>query len=184
MAMNNEKIAKGKIEEMEAIDKCYRRCLDETSPSFPNRLTQDRLNALIEEGEVLIDKENKRVFGAIRCTSVWSSELFPRSHSFAKSEAVLEGFTYAGERIVYIDFLFVDPSFRRKGRGKGLLKTVFSRYEEASFLLLLQEDEPKEFFLSLGFRPLLGDYGVETLPGAALYVRPYSKTGICSDPVF
>ena len=182
--MTNEKIAKAKIEEKEALDKCFRRCLEQDEELFSNRLDQARLDELLAEGEVLIAKENKRVLGAIRCTSLWEGHLFPKTHSYSKSDGVLEGFPYRGERIVYLDFLFVDPSFRRKGKGKELLKTIFSRYETTSFLLLLKEGDPKEYFTRFGFFPLYGDYGIESMENATLYVRPYTKTGICSDPAF
>ena len=182
--MSNEKIAKAKIEEKEALDKCFRRCLEQDGELFSYRLDQARLDELLQEGEVLIAKENKRVLGAIRCTSLWEGQLFPKTRSYSKSDEVLEGFPYRGERIVYLDFLFVDPSFRRKGKGKELLKTIFSRYEKTSFLLLLKESDPKEYFARFGFLPLYGDYGIESMENATLYVRPYTKTGICSDPAF
>ena len=182
--MVNEKIAKAKIEEKEALDKCFRRCLAEDEDIFSSRLDQERLDALLQEGEILIAKENKRVLAAIHCSSLWEGYLFPKTHSFSKSDEVLEGFPYRGERIVYVDFLFVDPSFRRKGKGGEMLKTIFSRYEKSSFLLLLKEGDPKEYFRKFGFFPLYGDYGIESMENATVYVRPYTKTGICSDPAF
>lgn len=147
-------------------------------------MDENRLCLSLDENEVVVLKENKRILGATRFTSIWEREFFPVSHSYAKASEILDDFPYRGESVVYLDFLFVDPSFRGNGRGKRMWEYCFHRYEKASFLVLLKENDPKDFFIKQGFVPLYRDYGVENMGGVTLYVKPYTKTGICSDPSF
>lgn len=183
--MENQKIAKAKPEEGEAIRKCYRR-VEEGLPghSFALRVNESRLDEDIAEGDLLIFKENKRVYGAIAFSSRWESKIFPKKRSYKEEDAILSEFPYQGERVVAIDYVFIDPVYRRKGYGKMLLNHVFHRYEEASFLLLLSQDDDIGFFESLGFRRIEREYDGQRMAGSKIYVRPYSKTGICSDPAF
>lgn len=182
--MASEKIAKAKPLEFALLSKCFRRVGIEDGEKLNRRIGEERLLALAEEGEVLILKSDKHILGAIAGTSRWENALFPLSHSYAKSDDVLDAFPYQGERVVYLDFIFIDPMDQRKGKGKELLNAYLHRYEETSFLVLLHDDDAIPFFTSMGFHPLFGNGENEVMPEAKLFVKPFVKTGICSDPPF
>ena len=175
--MNNEKIARVKKDEIEAMLKCYRRCLDD-SLSLGKRISEEELRLLGESGDITILKENKRVLGGFYATSLWKSRLFPYGLSYRDEDDLLSSFPHEDERIVYLDTLFLDPSFKGKGKGKDLLLTLLHRYEDSTFFLVLNEGDNLPFFLRNGF------YLLKTIEKGPLYVRPYQKQGICSDPNF
>ena len=184
--MENTKIAKAKREEKEAILKCARRVLayGEDS-SLSSRINEASIEEDIENGDLRILKQNKRVLGAIKAVSNWGDRLFKDGRNYKKEMDVLDGFAYEGERIVYVDYLFVDPSFNRKKLGTSLMQTLFHHYEESSFLLLLTEKDCLAFFRAMGFYKahIDEDLGFAIEKGR-LYVRPIQKTGLCSQPLF
>ncbi len=175
--MNNEKIAKIREDEVEPLLKCYRRCLD-NAPSLMARVDEMRLRELAAERSLTILKENKRILGAFFSTSLWKERLFPSGLSYREEDDLLYSFPHQGERIIYLDFLFLDPSFWGKGKGKDLLFTLLHRYEDSTFFMVLKEGDNIPFFAMNGFYPL------KQLDGGVLYVRPYQKQGICSAPRF
>ncbi|MCR5078613.1 MAG: GNAT family N-acetyltransferase [Bacilli bacterium] len=175
--MDNDKIAKNRIDEVEPLLKCYRRCLDDAT-SLSSRVSEARLKELAKDSSVTILKANKRILGAFFSTSLWKERLYPDGLSYREEDDLLSSFPHVGERIIYLDFLFLDPSFKGKGKGKDLLLTLLHRYEDSSFFLLLKEGDNIPFFAKNGFYPIR-----ETKHGT-LFVRPYQKQGICSDPRF
>ncbi|MBQ4255295.1 MAG: GNAT family N-acetyltransferase [Bacilli bacterium] len=175
--MNSEKIARVKKEEIEAMLKCYRRCLDDAS-SLSKRISEKELRTLAESGDITILKENKRVLGGFYATSLWKERLFPQGLSYREEDDLLSSFPHEDERIVYLDTLFLDPSFKGKGKGKDMLLSLLHRYEDSTFFLILNENDNMHFFLRNGFHYL------KTIEKGPLYVRPYQKQGICSDPSF
>ena len=184
--MENTKIAKCKIEEAEALLKCFRRVLAYGPlSSLPNRLNEAKLLEDVKEGNLFILKQNKRVLGALQATSSWGKALFKEGSTYKKEMDVLDGFPYAGERIVLLDYLFIDPTFLRKKYGKSLMDTLFRRYEETSFLVSLGEEDCLAFFEKMGFHHLYLEKDLNlALRGGQIYVRPNVKEGLCSKPIF
>ncbi len=184
--MANIKISKAKINESDITAKCFRRCLSSLQESFSARLNEDKLLSNIQNGETVIIKEDKRVYGALRYTSLWGEAIFGKETTYQKESSILESFPYNEEGVTFIDYLFVDPSLRNKGHGTTLMKDLFRRHEEDSFLIVLFEDDEIKFFENLGFRPL-NQFIINSknpLNGGRIYVKPFIKEGICSNPAF
>lgn len=183
--MENTKIAKAKKEESEALLKCFRR-VEAYGPksSLSFRLDETRILEDVNEERVYILKQNKRVLGAMMATSSWSNALFKQESSYKKEMEVLDAFAYQGERIVILDYLFVDPSFFRKKIGTSLMNTLLHHYEETTFLVCLTEEDCLPFFKKFGFRKLpLENLGLPLEKGE-VYARPNQKGGLCSKPLF
>ena len=155
---------------------------------YPGEASRDRflsgLGESIEAKRLWLGKSRKGYVSFAIVSHGVGDYFYPRSHSYAKSADLLEGFGYAEEGITIVEALHVDYAKQRRHNGLETLKAICGRYPKHTILAAIKEDNraAKGLFQRCGFLPLSGDYGIE-LPGGPylIYVKKYKKSGLCRE---
>lgn len=152
----------------------------------PNKEEQAAFFSLLEKepaGEAIyVAKERNKILGFIHISHSVSSSLFPKTNSYAKTDDLLYALSFGMEEVLSLKGVYIEPRHQNNGLGSELLKSVFARYKEASWITALDEgSEATHFFLHRGF----SFYGpIETeLPGKPkdILYRKYRPSGLCRE---
>lgn len=161
------------MDDLPALAKAFRRVEASLGEDFSfSSLKEEDLAKRIEDEQIAILKESKRIYGAICFSHSFSSYL-----SSNEEEELLDAIDYQGEDIAIIDSIFVDPSFQRKGYGRWLWKHLNGIYLYSTYVAFANE-ESVGFFASLGFQNS-GSKGKNII-----MVKPYGRIGLCSKAWF
>lgn len=152
---------------------------------------EERVDALIsslqediESHRAYVLKQRHDVFGFLIVSRDIEGEFFPRSHSYSKTSDLLEELGHRGEDVFVIKALFVDAAHQSEGIGQELLRSLFARFKEASFLLYVEEGNKKgrDFFAHHGFFACGHEESLERGPKPKkIYGKRYRPTGLCRE---
>lgn len=170
--------------DMESLLKCFRRVsVDSPLPSLSSYSDQTFFDAK-EESALFALKEAKRVYAGAIISHDVAASFFTKTNSQRKADDLLDRFSWNGEPLIVIRLLFVDPGLQRKGFGSMLLKDLYARYKDASFLLSVEKENESalRFFLKMGFINL-GECLFEYPVAEQRYflVKPFSPQGLCRE---
>lgn len=121
--------------------------------------------------DVLLLKNNTGFLKAIKRSSGFDYSFFNDIGFSNLSEMERSFFSVINsnfERVIYIDFIFVEPEFRLKGEGSGMLKDFLSEQECLSDLVFLVcyknplsiNGDIELFYIKNGFSTVLRDSNI------------------------
>ena len=182
-------IRKAKIEDLPALLCLYRDVGEDLlskgnpmwSEGYPNETI---LSSDIEDGRLYVLFEGKTLLGAASVSHDVAEAFFPQSHSYRKSDDLLERIGYRGEEIAILHRLAISPDRQKEGLGSEFLQSLLARYKGSTWVFCVYEKNEsalrfyqKRGFSSLGLYPGLeyGDYSSQYV----LY-RTYKREGLCS----
>ena len=150
------KIATAKSFDFEATKKCFRRVQEairlEGKNEFPSPMEPSEEE--LEDGRILILKEQGRVYGGLLFTHDVKKALFPHSSSWKELDSLLEDCGSTSESLLAITSFFIDPSYRHKGLGSLLLQDWIRRHNQSDIFLTCPLDhmDVVPFFQKKGFQ--------------------------------
>ncbi len=98
-----------------------------------------------------------------------------------KQNELLDQIGYYGEPLLFLESIFTDPFYKKKGNAKALFLSLVSAHKDATWLSLLPASRLSllPFFEVIGFKPY--DYASD---GSLILVRKKEKEGLCANPSF
>ncbi len=158
------------------VEKAARRAdMDFEEPFFD----EEKLLEAVNERRAYVLKDGLKIL------SLASFSFFPLEEIYGndvpKQNELLDQIGYYGEPLLFLESIFTDPFYKRKGNAKALFLSLVSSHKEASWLALLPSSRLSllPFFKSIGFKPY--DYAQG---GSLILVRKKEKEGLCANPSF
>ncbi len=133
----------------------------------------------VEERRAYVLKDGAKIL------SLASFSFFPLEEIYGndlpKQNELLDRIGYYGEPLLFLDSIFTDPFYKRKGNAKALFLSLVSAHKEATWLALLPPSRLSllPFFQAIGFKPY--DYAENK---SLILVRKKEKEGLCANPSF
>ena len=190
MNVKTHSIVKAKPEDIPAIVSLFKdvgeNLLEEGNPmwsgDYPGEedFVQD-----VEMGRLYVMKEGKRILGSASIAHDVAEAFFPQTHSYRKSDELLERIGYRGEPIAILERFAIAIDRQNQGLGSEFLQSLFAKYKGSTWVFAVYEKNAralrfyqKRGFLSLGIYP-----GLEYGGYSSQYVvyRTYKKDGLCSN---
>ena len=137
-----------------------------------------RLDSIIDLRQLLVEKENGNIVGAIEFAHDDGKLLLGESASQRQIYDLLDKIDYKGETTVVIRTIFVDPTAIGKGFAKELLSMLVAQNKETSFLLQVDRRNIRaiSFFKKNGFYEI--PYPISN-PDNLFMAKPYVPQGLC-----
>ena len=154
---------------------------------YRRHLLVDHLEELIEEHQVYVLKQGRNVLGFAVIGHSLEDEFFPQTHSYSKSEDLLEEIGYRGEPLLILRYFFVGGFYQNRGHGGELIKSLFARYKDATWFLYIEEGNRRatKFFQSHGFFPCGDPKKLEHEDAPKLILaKKYRPSGLCRESIF
>jgi len=138
----------------------------------------------IESEHVFIVREDYKAVAFAIVERNLEDAFFPSTRSFSKANELLDAIDHTGENVMAIRAIYVAANHQRKKIGTDLLRSLFGRYKDSSWLLWNIEKNvgTTRFFLENGFVILEQDFHVELEEKPLLVLcRKYRPTGLCRE---
>ncbi len=159
-----------------------------TSPSLlgPDEARDAFLSSLeeaIADGRVRVAKSGRNIVGFAVTSRLIEDNLFPKSHSYRKTEEVLSRVRSGEEEVLLLQGIYVGLPHQGKGTGTELWHCLEATYRKSTWLCLLEEGNPaKAFFFHHGFRVDNGTDETEVgLAKPLLLYNRYEPFGLCRE---
>lgn len=140
---------------------------------------KDRFLQAVNERRAYVLKDGLKVL------SLASFSFFPLEEIYGndipKQNELLDQIGYYGEPLLFLESIFTDPFYKKKGNAKALFLSLVSSHKEATWLALLPPTRISllPFFKAIGFKPY--DYAQNQ---SLILVRKKEKEGLCANPSF
>ena len=140
---------------------------------------EEHFSQAVEERRAYVLKDGSKIL------SLASFSFFPLEEIYGndipRQNDLLDQIGYYGEPLLFLESIFTDPFYKRKGNAKALFLSLVSSHKEATWLALLPSSRLSllPFFQAIGFKPY--DYGKD---GALILIRKKEKEGLCANPSF
>lgn len=182
-------IRKGRAEDLPSLLALYRDAIEDSSPKghhgFDERSIDEKdISSVIEDGRLYVLVEGKAILGAASVSHDVAEAFFPESHSYRKSEDLLERISYRGEPIAILERFLISPDRQKEGLGSEFLQSLLARYKGSTWIFAVKESNTSalSFFLHRGFSSL-GPY--PDLEGSGenarcIVYRIHKREGLCS----
>ena len=170
------------IEDKPRIEKTLGRAINDNEyeemkePSL--NVFSSRLDSIIDLRQLLVEKENGNIIGAIEYVHDDGKLLLGENATQRQIYDLLEKIDFKGEATIVIRTIFVDPTAIGKGPAKELISTLFAQNKETSFLLQVDRKNTRaiRFFKKNGFfevpHPIAN-------PDNLFMAKPYVPQGLC-----
>ena len=137
-----------------------------------------RLDSMIEARQLLVEKENGIIVGAIEYIHDDGKLLLGENATQRQIYDLLDQIDFKGEATIVIRTIFVDPTAIGKGAAKELISTLFAQNKETSFLLQVNRRNTRaiSFFKKNGFYEI--PYPIAN-PDNLFMAKPYVPQGLC-----
>ncbi|MBE6126725.1 MAG: GNAT family N-acetyltransferase [Erysipelotrichaceae bacterium] len=152
-----------------------------------NPTSTDPFLSILEKGlgeeTVYVARENRKILGFVRISREATESLYPESKSYGKTMNLLDDLNIGLEEVIVVKGVYVDPLRQNQGVGTELLRSLYARFKEASFLLLLSPEQKRlrSFFSHRGFAYAC-PFTLEGDPNEKdLLLRKYKPSGLCRE---
>ena len=170
-------IVKAKKEDLSDLFRFFALLEGETTPSEEELLTE------IDRGGFYLLKSGTKIQGVASISHDVIEVFFPDSHSYRKSDDLLERIGYRGEPLCVLTRFAISPLFRRKGLGSEFLQSLLARYKGSTWLTEIRQNTlhaipffQKNNFSILGIYPPIEGRENESI----IVYKTYKKDGLCS----
>ncbi len=140
---------------------------------------KDRFLQAVNERRAYVLKDGLKVISLASLSFFPLEEIY--GNDIPKQNELLDQIGYYGEPLLFLESIFTDPFYKKKGNAKALFLSLVSTHKEATWLALLPPTRISllPFFQAIGFKPY--DYAHNQ---SLILVRKKEKEGLCANPSF